>query len=76
MERGYGSCAECAEFSDLRKCRRFNNLPGKVIGFLTGSDRFACIARIRETGMVGYAAEMDAKGMQSVKKRGNKTNGN
>ena len=69
IERGYVSCAECTEFADLKKCGKFNNLPGKIIGFFTGSDRFACIARIREAGAQEYADEMEARGLQSLKKR-------
>ncbi len=69
IERGYTSCAECTDFSNLKACKKFNNLPGKVIGFLTGSSRFTCIDRIREVGIQNFASEMDSKGLQSLKRK-------
>ena len=69
IEKGYNSCADCTEFADLKKCKKFNNLPGKIIGFFTGSDRFACIYRIREVGYEPYAVEMDSKNLQAIKKK-------
>ena len=67
-EKNYNSCAECTEFTDLKKCKKFNNIPGKIIGFLTGSDRFACIYRIKEIGYEPFVIEMDSKGLQAIKK--------
>ena len=68
IEKNYNSCADCTEFADLKKCKKFNNLPGKIIGFFTGSDRFACIYRIREIGHESFAIEMDKKGLQAIKR--------
>lgn len=69
IEKDYVSCAQCVEFADTRKCGKINNLPGKVMGFLFNSDRFACIERIREKGIAEYAAEMDAQGWQTIKRK-------
>lgn len=71
IEKDYVSCAQCVDFADPRKCGKINNLPGKVMGFLFNSDRFACIERIREKGIAEYAAEMEAKGWQSIKRKKN-----
>jgi hypothetical protein len=69
IERGYTTCAKCAEFADPRECRKFNNFVGKVMGVLFNSDRAACVARIREVGAEAFATEMDAKGLQSLPRR-------
>jgi len=69
MEKKYNSCADCTEFTDLKKCKKFNNMPGKIIGFITGSDRFAGIYRIREIGNESFAIEMDSNGLQAIKRR-------
>lgn len=69
IDRGYATCAECAEFADPHECRKFNNFIGKVVGVLLNSDRFACVARIREVGVQAFAAEMDAKGLCTLPRR-------
>lgn len=69
IDRGYATCAECAEHADPRECRKFNNFVGKVMGVLLNSDRFACVARIREVGVHAFAAEMEAKGLQTLPRR-------
>ncbi|MDR2928442.1 MAG: DUF3795 domain-containing protein [Cytophagaceae bacterium] len=69
IERNITSCADCTDFSDLKACRKFNNFMGKVMGVLLNSNRFACIYRIREIGHEAFAAEMDEKGLQTLKRR-------
>jgi hypothetical protein len=69
LERGYNSCAECRDFADLHACRKFNNLPGRVIGFIFKTDRYASIARIREAGAATYAAEMEKMGRMAIKRK-------
>lgn len=62
------SCAECVEFSDISDCKKFNNFFSKLFGYVFRSDRKACIARIKEVGLAGFAAEMTEKGEQTIKK--------
>jgi len=69
IEKNYNTCAECTEFSDLKKCKKLNNFMGKIVGVIMNSDRFACIYRIREIGQEPYAIEMDAKGLQTIKRK-------
>jgi len=69
IDRGYTTCAECADFTDPRDCRKFNNLIGRLMSILFNSNRPACIARIREVGPATFAAEMDAKGLKALPRR-------
>ncbi len=68
MEHGYASCADCKEFTNPKECSKYNNIFARVIGFVTKSDRPACIAMIREKGYEGFASFMSEKGWQSIKK--------
>lgn len=65
--KGYHSCADCP--MDVRDCKTFSNLIGKIFGLIFRSDRHACIARIREVGKETYAAEMAAKGQHTIKRK-------
>ena len=68
MEKGYDSCADCTVFSDPMKCGKYNNLISRVIGFVLRSNRAACIAQIRELGIMGHAEAMAATGRQSIRR--------
>lgn len=63
------SCADCVHFDYIDKCAKFNNFPSKVISFFTGSDRHACIHRIREIGYAKYAIEMEVKKAVAINKK-------
>jgi hypothetical protein len=41
---------------------------GRVIGYCLGSDRAACIARIREIGVDAFAQEMHTTKRQTIHK--------
>lgn len=69
MENGYASCADCKEFEDPMACRKFNNFMSKLFGFIFRSDRNACIRKIREVGVQGYADEMSRLGLPSLKRQ-------
>ncbi len=69
MERGYKSCAECTEFSNPTDCRKFHNFMAKIFGVLFNSDRAACIAKLKELGLDGYAEFMVRLGRQSIPRR-------
>ena len=72
VEKNYNSCADCIEYTDLKKCKKFNNFMGKIMGVIMNSDRFACIYRIREIGHKSFAIEMNSKGLQAIKRMKNK----
>jgi hypothetical protein len=64
------SCAECAEHRDPVTCRKFNNLIARVIGIVLNSDRRACVLKIRELGLEGFAGFMAKRGRHTLPRRG------
>lgn len=54
-ERNIATCADCADFSDPRACRKFNNIVSRFFGLVFRSDRAACIAQIKQLGLAGHA---------------------
>jgi hypothetical protein len=68
LERGYASCADCAEFPDPRQCRKFYSAMARLFSFVFRSDRPACIAAIKAAGYDGYAADMAKARRQSIKR--------
>jgi hypothetical protein len=68
LERGYRSCADCAEFPDVRECKTFNNFMSRIFGFIFRSDRAACIAAVREKGYNAFARDMAARRAQSIRR--------
>jgi Protein of unknown function (DUF3795) len=69
-EHAYATCADCKEFPNPNNCRTFNNLFSKVIGVVLNSDRQACVLKIRELGVEGFAAFMASKKRQTLPRRG------
>jgi len=67
-DNGWATCAECTKFSNPNDCKLFNNVMSKIFSFLFRSDRAACIARIKGVGLQGYADEMAAARLQSIKR--------
>jgi len=65
-EHERATCAACAEFSDVRDCRKYNNLIARLFGLLFRSDRAACVAQIRRLGVAGHADEMARQRRQSL----------
>ena len=51
------------------ECGKFDNFISKLFAFIFGSDRKACIRRIKETGYEGYAHEMEEKKNMTIKRR-------
>ena len=58
IDKGYKTCAECAEFSDVNDCKKFNNIISKIFAFIFKSNRKACIDQIRDKGIDGHAGIM------------------
>lgn len=69
IANGHDSCADCRLFSDQMECAKFNNLFSKIFRLIFGSDRMACLGRIKEIGYAGYAEEMESKGARTVKRK-------
>lgn len=68
QQNDYATCADCRDFADPKHCRKFHNLLSRLIGFVLRSDRPACIARVCEIGVEGYAAEMTRKRAQTIRR--------
>jgi hypothetical protein len=68
MEHGYGSCADCKEFANPADCKKFNNFISKIFALIFKSDRAACIAQIKATGMEEFARYMAENKLQSIRK--------
>lgn len=69
-EHGYATCADCQELSDPNGCGKFNNIFSKVIGVVLNSNRQACIQKIREAGLEGYALYMTERKRMTLPRRG------
>jgi len=65
-ENAYQSCSDCKQFSDPGQCAKFDNLLAKIFGLIFNSNRRACILKIRELGVEGYAAHMAELRRQSL----------
>jgi len=67
-ENDYHSCAECSlmKFED---CKLNHNAMSKFFALVFGSDRDACIARIKEAGPETFAEEMAALKCHTIKRR-------
>jgi hypothetical protein len=62
------NCSVCVSFDDVKKCKKFNNFISKIFALVFKSDRFACLAKIKELGAAGYAQYMSENNLQSIKK--------
>jgi hypothetical protein len=69
LESGKCSCADCQEFATASECKKFNNIFSKFFALVFGSNRQACIDRIKEKGYAAYAEEMVSRGTHSLKKK-------
>jgi hypothetical protein len=65
-ERGYASCADCADHQNPKDCAKFDNVISRLFGFLFRSNRAACIACIRQRGIDAFATDMAARRAQSM----------
>jgi hypothetical protein len=66
LQRGYQSCADCTEFSNVKDCKKYNNWIARLFGLIFRSNRAACISLIREQGYPVFAADMTAKKRASL----------
>jgi hypothetical protein len=68
MENSYRNCADCRIVENLRNCKKLNNFMSKLFSLVFRSDRFACIAFIKEKCYDEFAIEMAEKGIISIKR--------
>ena len=57
LEREYATCAECSDFSDLKKCRKLYNFISKIFSFIFRTNRIANLYRVREIGIESFKNE-------------------
>jgi hypothetical protein len=69
LEKNLPSCAGCAEFPEVKACRKFDNWIARLIGVILRSDRAACIAQIKRQGLDGHARCMAENRLQTIRKR-------
>ena len=69
MEKGYRSCADCKEITDLTQCKKYNNPVARIIGFVFRTDRAACVDYIRLNGYPAYARYMAELGKMSMPRK-------
>ena len=62
IEHKYTTCADCAEFSDLKDCRKLNNLIANFFGFIFRTDRIGNLNRIRKSGIEVFIEEKRREG--------------
>ncbi len=67
--QGYATCADCDEFEDVHKCKKFNTLFAKFFYYFFKSDRRASLQRITEVGISSYGAEMAKTNKQVIQKK-------
>jgi len=68
IENSLSSCADCKDFDDVRNCTKYNSFLARVFAIIFRSNRPACVDRIKELGMDGYAKEMAEKEIQTIKR--------
>ena len=64
---GFKSCAEC--HMDVKQCKTYNTLLGKLFSFVFNTDRAGSIRYIREHGEEAYAEKMAWDETMAVKRK-------
>lgn len=68
QENSYKSCADCLTYAEANDCKKFNNFISKIFALIFGSNRNACIERIKDVGIEYFAREMTEKKAQCLKR--------
>jgi hypothetical protein len=55
--KGCATCAGCADFKNLKACRKLNNFISKIFGLIFRTRRIDNLLRIRAIGMDGFRCE-------------------
>jgi hypothetical protein len=56
-DHAYTTCAACAQFSDLKQCRKLNNIISKLFGLIFRRNRIGHLNQIRAVGLDKFTAE-------------------
>ena len=51
IEKSYTTCAECIDYSDLKKCKKLNNYVAKIVGFIFKTNKIDNLKKIRQIGL-------------------------
>ena len=62
MNKGYVTCADCTDFSDLKECGKLYNLISRFFGFIFHTDRIENLKQIRKVGLEKYKIERKISG--------------
>ncbi len=62
IEKACTTCADCADFPDLKACGKLNSLIARLFGLIFRTNRIGNLYRIREIGMDAFKAERQASG--------------
>jgi len=69
IEKKINSCADCDEYEDVNRCKKYNNLFSKLISLLFNSDRKKCIDYIKCNGYDGFVEYMSDNGYRTIKRK-------
>jgi len=62
MDFEYTTCVECVDFTNLKECKKLNNLVSKLFDLVFGSNRVGNLTHIRTIGLSEYKLEKAASG--------------
>lgn len=68
LDKGYQSCADCTDFTDLRACKTLENPVANLFGWIFRSDRQASLRLIRTKGYQLYADRMAELGRMALRR--------
>jgi Protein of unknown function (DUF3795) len=67
-EQSLKSCADCIEFNDVMKCKKFNHIISKIFAIILRSNRHGNIEYIKQNGYAAFADLMIKTKSMSVRK--------
>jgi hypothetical protein len=68
-DKGIDNCSMCDIYSNPNDCAKYNNFVARVFGFITGSDRSACIELIKQKGPEAFVDFMVNRSFQSIPRK-------
>jgi len=51
IDNGYSTCADCKEFTDLKKCKKLYNIISRIFGLVFRTNRMANLEKIKQFGI-------------------------
>jgi hypothetical protein len=68
IESNYKTCADCDMGENISNCSKLVNPISKIISLILGSNRIACLKKIKESGCAAYAKNMAETKRASLRK--------